>query len=47
MDAALKAELIAFCGIETEFNDAWGTPTTVTEANQLQLLQALHVHCHL
>ena len=40
MDAALKAELIAFCGIETEFNDAWGTPTSVTEANQLQLLKA-------
>ena len=40
MDATLRAELIAFCGIETEFNDAWGNPVTVNEHNQLQLLQA-------
>ncbi len=40
MDAALRAELIAFCGIETDFNDAWGQPVTVSEADQLQLLQA-------
>ncbi|MBU1310949.1 MAG: 4-alpha-glucanotransferase [Gammaproteobacteria bacterium] len=40
MDAALRAELIAFCGVETSFNDAWGQPVTVTEADQLQLLQA-------
>ncbi|GAB59078.1 4-alpha-glucanotransferase [Rheinheimera nanhaiensis] len=40
MDASLRAELIAFCGIETEFNDAWGKPTTVSEADQLQLLAA-------
>jgi 4-alpha-glucanotransferase len=41
MDAALRAELIAFCGIETEFNDAWGNPGTVSEQHQLQLLNAL------
>jgi len=40
MDAALRAELIAFCGIETEFNDAWGNPTSVSEENQLDLLKA-------
>lgn len=40
MDAALRAELIAFCGVEISFNDAWGQPVTVTEADQLQLLQA-------
>lgn len=40
MDATLLAELIAFCGIETEFNDAWGNPTTVSQQNQLALLQA-------
>lgn len=40
MDAALRAELIAFCGIETEFNDAWGKPGTVSEQHQLQLLSA-------
>lgn len=41
MDAALRAELIAFCGIETDFNDAWGQPLTVAEQDQLHLLQAL------
>ena len=41
MDAALRAELIAFCGIETDFNDAWGQPVTVAEQDQLHLLQAL------
>jgi 4-alpha-glucanotransferase len=40
MDAALRAELIAFCGIETDFNDAWGNPGTVSEQHQLQLLHA-------
>ncbi|MDR6982735.1 4-alpha-glucanotransferase [Rheinheimera pacifica] len=40
MDATLQAELIAFCGIETEFNDAWGNATTVSEPHQLQLLAA-------
>lgn len=40
MDAALLAELIAFCGIETEFNDAWGKPTRVSESQQLELLKA-------
>ena len=40
MDAALLAELIAFCGIETEFNDAWGKPTRVSETQQLELLKA-------
>lgn len=40
MDATLLAELIAFCGIETEFNDAWGNPTTVSQQHQLALLQA-------
>lgn len=40
MDATLQAELIAFCGIETDFNDAWGNPSTVTEQHQLQLLAA-------
>jgi 4-alpha-glucanotransferase len=40
MDATLRAELIAFCGIETEFNDAWGNPTTVSEQHQLDLLNA-------
>lgn len=40
MDATLQAELIAFCGIETEFNDAWGNATTVSEQHQLQLLAA-------
>ncbi|MBZ9610936.1 4-alpha-glucanotransferase [Rheinheimera maricola] len=40
MDAALMAELIAFCGIETHFNDAWGKPGTVSESHQLQLLEA-------
>lgn len=40
MDAALLAELIAFCGIETEFNDAWGKPTRVGETQQLELLKA-------
>ena len=40
MDATLRAELIAFCGIETDFNDAWGTPSTVSESHQLQLLAA-------
>ncbi len=39
MDAALRAELITFCGIETEFNDAWGNPTTVSEQQQLELLR--------
>ena len=41
MDAALRAELIAFCGIETDFNDAWGQPVTVAEHDQLHMLQAL------
>lgn len=40
MDATLQAELIAFCGIETDFNDAWGNPSTVSEQYQLQLLAA-------
>ena len=40
MDASLRAELIAFCGIETEFNDAWGKPGHVSEQHQLQLLAA-------
>lgn len=40
MDAALRAELIAFCGIETEFNDAWGNATQVSEAQQVELLKA-------
>ncbi|WP_027670647.1 4-alpha-glucanotransferase [Rheinheimera baltica] len=40
MDATLLAELIAFCGIETEFNDAWGQPTRVSEQHQLALLSA-------
>jgi 4-alpha-glucanotransferase len=40
MDATLQAELIAFCGIETDFNDAWENPSTVTEQHQLQLLAA-------
>lgn len=40
MDAALLAELIAFCGIETEFNDAWGKPIRVSEPQQLELLKA-------
>lgn len=40
MDATLQAELIAFCGIETDFNDAWGNPSTVTQQHQLQLLAA-------
>ena len=38
MDAALRAELIAFCAIETDFNDAWGNPTTVSEQHQLALI---------
>ncbi|MBV2129736.1 4-alpha-glucanotransferase [Arsukibacterium indicum] len=40
MDAALLAELVAFSGIETEFNDAWGKPTQVASADQLALLAA-------
>ncbi|WP_240223882.1 4-alpha-glucanotransferase [Rheinheimera hassiensis] len=40
MDATLQAELIAFCGIETDFNDAWGNPSSVTQQHQLQLLAA-------
>ena len=40
MDATLLAELIAFCGIETEFNDAWGKPTQVSEQQQLELVKA-------
>lgn len=40
MDAALQAELLAFSGIETEFNDAWGNPTQVASADQLALLAA-------
>uniref|UniRef100_A0A486XUU3 4-alpha-glucanotransferase n=1 Tax=Rheinheimera sp. BAL341 TaxID=1708203 RepID=A0A486XUU3_9GAMM len=40
MDAALQAELIAFCGIETDFNDAWGKPIKVSQQHQLQLLAA-------
>ncbi|KKO46652.1 4-alpha-glucanotransferase [Arsukibacterium ikkense] len=40
MDAALLAELVAFSGIETEFNDAWGNPTEVAVADQLALLAA-------
>jgi 4-alpha-glucanotransferase len=40
MDSAFLAELIAFCGIETEFNDAWGYPTTVSQQHRLQLLHA-------
>ena len=40
MDASLRADLIAFCGIETEFNDAWGKPGHVSEQHQLQLLAA-------
>lgn len=40
MDAALLAELVAFSGIETEFNDAWGNHTTVASADQLALLAA-------
>ena len=40
MDAALLAELVAFSGIETEFNDAWGKPTQVAAADQLALLAA-------
>jgi 4-alpha-glucanotransferase len=40
MDAALLAELVAFSGIETEFNDAWGNPTQVAVADQLALLAA-------
>ncbi|WP_213994969.1 4-alpha-glucanotransferase [Arsukibacterium sp.] len=40
MDAALQAELVAFSGIETEFNDAWGNPTQVSSADQLALLAA-------
>ncbi|KUM53801.1 4-alpha-glucanotransferase [Rheinheimera sp. EpRS3] len=40
MDATLQAELIAFCGIETDFNDAWGNPSMVTQQHQLQLLAA-------
>ncbi|WP_333609149.1 4-alpha-glucanotransferase [Arsukibacterium sp.] len=40
MDAALLAELIAFCGIETQYDDAWGNPTEVSEAAQLALLAA-------
>ncbi|MCF4009899.1 4-alpha-glucanotransferase [Rheinheimera sp. UJ63] len=41
MDAALRAQLIAFNGIETHFNDAWGQPTEVSEVNQLALLAAM------
>ncbi len=40
MDTALRAELVAFCGIETEFNDAWGNAVTVSEQDQLALLSA-------
>ncbi|SNY42710.1 4-alpha-glucanotransferase [Arsukibacterium tuosuense] len=40
MDAALQAELVAFSGIETEFNDAWGNRTKVASADQLALLAA-------
>ncbi len=40
MDAALLAELVAFSGIETEFNDAWGNRTTVSGDAQLALLAA-------
>lgn len=40
MDSALLAELVAFCGIETAFNDAWGQPTVVADENVLALLQA-------
>ncbi len=41
MDAALLAELIAFNGIETTFNDAWGQPCQVSEPDQLALLSAM------
>ncbi|GGW71218.1 4-alpha-glucanotransferase [Alishewanella tabrizica] len=41
MDAALRSELIAFNGIETDYNDAWGKPTTVAEADQMALLAAM------
>lgn len=40
MDAALLAELVAFSGIETDFNDAWGNPTQVATSDQLALLAA-------
>ena len=40
MDATLLAQLIAFCGIETEFNDAWGKPTQVSEQHLIALVQA-------
>lgn len=46
MDAALLSELIAFNGIETQFNDAWGNATEVTEANQLALLSAMGYPVH-
>lgn len=39
MEAALREQLLAFCGIETQFNDAWGKPVTVTEHNQLELIR--------
>lgn len=41
MDAALLTELIAFNGIETDYNDAWGNATKVAEADQLALLAAM------
>ncbi|MDX3774564.1 4-alpha-glucanotransferase [Chromatiaceae bacterium AAb-1] len=39
MTSALLAELIAFCGIETEYNDAWGNPAKVPQS-QLEALVA-------
>ncbi|HEX7764014.1 MAG TPA: 4-alpha-glucanotransferase, partial [Cellvibrio sp.] len=36
----MLAELIAYCGIETEYHDAWGQQTQVPQAQQLALLAA-------
>ncbi|WP_419571634.1 4-alpha-glucanotransferase [Rheinheimera sp.] len=40
MDKTLLADLIAFCGIETRFTDAWGNEAEVQEKNLLTLLAA-------
>ncbi|MEH8020838.1 4-alpha-glucanotransferase [Rheinheimera metallidurans] len=40
MDAGLIAELTAFCGIETEYTDAWGKHTAISDIQQLALLKA-------
>jgi 4-alpha-glucanotransferase len=41
MDKQLLAELVAYHGIETSFQDAWGNATEISELNQQRLLAAM------